>query len=98
MNSIALIAALAVANLHTAPSADDLNRALNAQCPGHRLVTRNAQCTKPDPDAVEYRCTYQLQQGARWLSRTATLTLSEREWVWMDGETPCDTGDDPNLN
>ena len=53
---------------------------------------------KPDPDAVEYRCTYQLQTGSRWTPQTATLTLSEHEWVWMDGATPCDTGDDPSLN
>ncbi|SRR5690606_10312102 len=98
MNSIVPVVALALASLNTAPSAADLNRALNAQCPGHRLVTRAVACTKPDPNAVEFRCAYQLRQGERWLSRTATLTLSEREWVWMDGDTPCADGDDPNLN
>ncbi|GAA4817464.1 hypothetical protein GCM10023232_12230 [Sphingosinicella ginsenosidimutans] len=97
MNNIALIAALAAA-AQAGPTPAQFNHALNAQCPGHRLVTRNISCTKPDPDAVEYRCTYQLQTGSRWTPQTATLTLSEHEWVWMDGATPCDTGDDPSLN
>jgi hypothetical protein len=98
MNNIALTLALAAATSFPAPTTAQFNRALAAACPGHRLVTRNVACTKPDPDAIEYRCTYQLQMGSRWLPRAATLTLSEREWVWMDGTTPCDTGDDPNLN
>jgi hypothetical protein len=99
MNNIALIAALAAAAAQAGPTSAQFNHALTAQCPGHRLVTRNISCAKPDPDAVEYRCTYQLQgAGGRWAPRAATLTLSEHEWVWMEGPTPCDEGSDPNLN
>ena len=98
MNSIALTLALAAVTSFPAPTAAEFNHALNAQCPDHHLVTRNVSCAKPDADAIEYRCTYQLQSGSRWLPRTATLTLSEHEWVWMDGATPCDEGSDPNLN
>jgi len=99
MNSIALTLALAAATSFPPPTAAQFNHALAAACPGHQLVTRNIACTRPDPDAVEYRCAYQLRgAGGRWTPQTATLTLSEHDWVWMDGATPCDTGDDPNLN
>ena len=97
MNSIALIAMLAT--IESAPTAAQFNQALNAQCPDHHLVTRNIACTRPDPHAIEYRCRYELQgAGGRWAPQTATLTLAEHDWVWMEGATPCDSGDEPELN
>jgi hypothetical protein len=99
MNQFAYALAMAATTSFPPPTAAQFNHALAAACPGHRLATRNISCARPDPDAIEYRCNYQLQgTGGRWASRSATLTLSEHEWVWMEGATPCDGAQDPNLN
>ena len=99
MKTLLVMLAAVSTGTQAVPTVAQFNSAMAAACPQPRAVTRNVTCHRADAGSMQFTCTYQLQgANGRWASQTATLTLAEGEWVWIDGATRCGDEDQPDLN
>ena len=81
------------------PTAAQFARAMADACPDHRPAVRNVACARSDPGSIQFTCRYELQgTDGSWAAKGAILQQAEGEWVWIDGETRCDSEEDASLN
>ena len=94
-----LILAMAAAAQSGAPSAAQFEAALAAACPDRPAETRNISCARAEEASVQFSCAYELKGvDGSWARHTAIVQQAEGEWVWIDGPTPCDGEEEPELN
>ena len=94
-----LLAAAAAATQGAAPTAAQFSAALAAACPDRPAQTRNIACARAEEASVQFSCRYELRGAdGNWAQHTAILQQAEGDWVWIDGPTPCDAEDEPELN
>ena len=94
-----LLAATAAAAQGAAPTAAQFGAALAAACPDRPAETRNVACARAEEASVQFSCRYELRGAdGNWVQHAAILQQAEGAWVWIDGPTPCDGGDEPELN